>query len=321
MITVFTPTYNRSALLAKCHESLCVQEMKDFEWIIVDDGSTDDTVEKVKEWMTIATYVGGRAICGVSEKGGFAITLVRQEHGGKHRAWNLAAQCAKGELFFVLDSDDQLLPFSLQYISELYDTVRDNPEFGGVAAQKGHFDGRVFGPNSISGTEDMSFLERKYIKGKKGDKCEVYRTDIIKAFPHPEIEDEVFCPESLVWNRISTRYKLRYSERIVYLCEYLPGGLTSQATRRRMTNPVATLMTYSELTRYKIPFLSKCRAAVNFLRFKPCMSKHYSRIGSYNRKFFQVPRLGWGWYIFWPLGRLLHLRDVRKIESVYVPRT
>lgn len=321
MITVFTPTYNRASLLEICHESLCNQIMKDFEWIIVDDGSIDGTFEYVKNWLTEQNRVDNNYIYGMSKNGGFPITIIRQPHGGKHRATNLAAKHAKGELFFVLDSDDKLPSYSLKYIIDLFDEVRNDPRFGGVAAQKGHFNGTVFGPNSISCKEDMSYLQRKYVMGKKGDKCEVFKTDIIRAFPQPEIEGEDFCPESLVWNRISVFYILRYSQEIVYLCEYLPGGFTSHATLRRMCNPIATLMTYSELTRYKIPFLTKCRAAVNFLRFKPCMNKHYSRIGSNHGKSFQVPRIGWGWYILWPLGRMMHLRDLRKIESVYVSRT
>ena len=308
-ITVFTPTYNRAGLLKTCHESLCKQEMKDFEWVIVDDESTDATVETIKRWITAYKKLNDNTIKGVSIKGGFDITLVKQKHGGKHRATNLAAQIARGELFFVLDSDDYLLPHSLKHIAELYDTVKADPRFGGVAAQKGHYDGTVFGPDNIKGIEDMSYLERKYVKGKKGDKSEVFKTDIIRAFPQPDIEGEFFCPESLIWNRISTRYLLRYSEEIVYHCEYLPGGLTDYATRRRMNSPVATLMTYSELTRYHIPFLTKCRAAVNYFRFSPCVNNKKTLTGSDQGQPLKYPTIKWWWFLLWPIGRVMHWRD------------
>ncbi len=315
MITVFTPTYNRATLLEKCHESLCKQETKDFEWIIVDDESTDDTRDRVISWMISADKDKSEVIKGKSSRGDFDITLISQHHGGKHRATNKAAERARGELFVVLDSDDQLLPHALHHITKLYATIADNPLFGGVAAQKGHFDGTVFGPDNIRGIEDLSFLERKYGKGKKGDKCEVFKTEIIRAFPQPDIEGEDFCPESLVWNRISTQYKLRYSEKIVYLCEYLPGGLTANSTLRRMNNPKATLMTYSELLRYDIPFFTKCRAAINFHRFKPCLGKKRKWVGTDQGKPIQEPCIGWGWYLLWPLGIMMSWRDKKKVKS------
>ena len=311
LITVFTPTYNRASLLEGCHESLCGQVLKDFEWIVVDDESSDNTIATVEGWMDHPVAHADGTTRGRSRQGGFAIILARQRHGGKHRATNLAAQLACGELFFVLDSDDHLLPHSLQHIAELYATIKDDPRFGGVAAQKGHFDGTIFGPDNIHGITDLSYLERKYVRGKKGEKSEVFRTSIMREFPQPDIDGEFFCPESLIWNRISTRYLLRYSEKIVYHCEYLPDGLTAQATRRRMRNPVATLMTYGELTRYDIPFWTKCRAAINYHRFAPCMKDHRPS-GTDNGQPLQPPHISLRWVLLWPIGRLMHINDLLR---------
>ena len=314
LITVFTPTYNRAHLLDACHKSLCTQELKDFEWIVVDDESSDNTTVTVEGWMDHPTTHSDGTTRGISRLGGFPIILTRQPHGGKHRATNLAARIACGELFFVLDSDDHLLPFSLKHVAELYATVREDKRFGGVAAQKGHFDGTIFGPDNIHGITDMSYLERKYVRGKKGEKSEVFKTTIMRDFPQPDIEGEFFCPESLIWNRISAQFLLRYSGKIVYHCEYLPDGLTAQATRRRMRNPVATLLTYSELTRYDIPFLTKCRAAINYHRFAPCM-KSRKPSGIDNGRLLSPPHISHRWFFLWPIGRLMHLWDKIRVRS------
>ncbi|MDP5238381.1 glycosyltransferase family A protein [Uliginosibacterium sp. 31-16] len=92
LFTVFTPTYNRAAVL---YDSLCAQTCRDFEWLIVDDGSTDDTRELVARWQSEA---------------GFSIHYVWQKNGHKKTAMNRGAAEARGELFLTLDSDDACLP-------------------------------------------------------------------------------------------------------------------------------------------------------------------------------------------------------------------
>src|SRR6516164_10922801 len=97
-ITVFTPTYNRAGKLRQVFDSLCRQPGNLFEWLVVDDGSTDNTPSILEEF---------------SRNASFPVRVLRQPNGGKHRAHNAAVQAARGELTIVLDSDDELLPGAL----------------------------------------------------------------------------------------------------------------------------------------------------------------------------------------------------------------
>src|SRR5689334_13163243 len=94
-ITVFTPTFDRRDLLARVHQSLRAQTFRDFEWLIVDDGSSDGTAAAAGAWEAASD---------------FPIRYIRQPHAGKHRAYNLAIREARGRLFAVLDSDDTITP-------------------------------------------------------------------------------------------------------------------------------------------------------------------------------------------------------------------
>lgn len=125
LITVFTPTYNRAHLLPRLYESLCRQTFTDFEWVIVDDGSVDDTKGLVNKFLVDKTQH--------STLNTNTIRYFYQENGGKHRAINRGVKEAQGELFFIADSDDSLPPDALEQVARVYETVRGDESFGGCA--------------------------------------------------------------------------------------------------------------------------------------------------------------------------------------------
>ena len=281
MITVFTPTYNRAQLLPRLYKSLKSQTCQDFEWIIVDDGSTDDTEEIVKEWL-----------------GGDRIRYIKQVNGGKHRAINRGLQEARGELFFIVDSDDSLPIESIATIIKFYSQVKDNKSYGGVCGYMASHDGTVIYKGYKREILDCTSLELRYKYNVEGDMAEVFRTDVLKEIPFPEIDGERFCPEALVWNRIAQKYKLRVFNSVIYYRDYLPGGLTDKIVAIRMNSPIASVTHYKELNSYNVPIKQKIKAAINYWRFHACVAKGK-----------QVPKLPWYWFWCQPLGYLMHIRD------------
>jgi glycosyl transferase cpsO len=285
MITVLTPTYNRASLLINLYQSLIKQDFGDFEWVIVDDGSVDATTDIVDQFI---------------QKRQIVITYIKQANGGKHRALNRGVKEAKGELVLIVDSDDTLPKDSLLNINQHYVDIKDNSSIGGVCGLMAHHDGTIIGERKISSSMNLSSIEMRYKYGFVGDVCEVFKTDVLREFPFPEIENEKFCPEALVWNRIATKYKLHYFNEVIYYRDYLDDGLTSKIVRIRMNSPIASMMCYAELNQLDIPFKDKIKAAVNYWRFRLC----YSGSKSY-------PSLPGLWNAVAPLGWLMHLNDVR----------
>lgn len=287
LITVFTPTYNRAHLLAGIFECLCKQTFNDFEWLIVDDGSTDGTKELVNSEF-------------INQDSGFPVRYYRKENGGKHTAINLGVKEAKGELFLILDSDDELPADSLTIISNEYSGIKGDSNICGVCGYMAHRNGDIIGRPLIEC--EASSLEMRYKFGVKGDMCEVFRTSILRMFAFPEIDGERFCPEMLVWNRIAKDYKLRIFPKVIYYRDYLEGGLTDNIVGIRMRSPIASMMTYQELTEYaEVPAKEKVKAAINYWRFRLCMKD----------KMKDFPRLQWLLNIFAPLGGIMHQRDCR----------
>lgn len=285
MISVFTATYNRGYTLTKLFESLCNQSMKDFEWIIVDDGSTDNTEEIVSQWIN---------------SNPIRIIYYKQKNGGKHRAFNKGISLAKGNLFFNVDSDDYLLPSSLEIITEKYLTCKNIPNIGGVAGRRIYYDGKIVGNQPFNEIISNSIDIRNKYK-VTGDLVEIFELEKLKEFPFPEIENEKFCPEALIWNRFASKYKLLFFNQGIYVTEYLPDGLTAKITKIRMQSPVASMLFYSELEKYDIVWLQRLRANINFWRFS--FNGETPFINNFKRvKFFNS-------IIGLPIGFVMYLKD------------
>lgn len=303
MITVFTPAYNRAKYLPKVYESLCKQTFKDFEWVVVDDGSTDGTAELFHLNENVNDNENPSIFPSLNS---FKVRYYYQENGGKHRAINRGVQEAKGELFLILDSDDTLPPRSLELIDHYYQQIKDDASFGGVCGYMAHHDGTIIGHGNNDNVLDVNSIEMRYKYNIQGDMCEVFRTTALKEIPFPDIKGEKFVPEALVWNRIACNYRLRVFHEVVYYRDYLDGGLTDKIVKIRMTSPIASMMTYQELNSFDIPFVSKVKAAINYWRFR-CCKQHHSDNGNVNVNF---PRLPWYWNWVMPIGWMMHVRDV-----------
>lgn len=285
MITILTPTYNRGHLLGKLYQSLLKQDFEDFEWVIVDDGSSDSTTDIVERFILDKKII---------------ISYIKQSNGGKHRALNRGVIGSKGELILIVDSDDSLPKDSLSVINRYYLEIKDNPLIGGVCGLMAHHDGTIIGERNALSPMDISSIEMRYKYAFTGDVCEVFKAEVLREFPFPEIENEKFCPEALVWNRIAQKYKLHFFDHVIYYRDYLDGGLTSKIVRIRMNSPIASMMCYAELNQLDIPFKEKLKAAINYWRFRLC----YNGCNSF-------PKLEGVWDVVAPLGWLMHLNDVR----------
>ena len=293
LISILTPTYNRGKLLLPLYESLKNLTFEDFEWLIVDDGSEDDTEQYALSW--IAHNI---------ENAEFPIRYIKKSNGGKHTAINRGVREASGELILILDSDDTLPADSLATIAQYYEQCKGYKDCAGVCGLMAHHDGQLIGTGFPKDPMYESALQFRYAeKGNvTGDLLEVYKTSVMREFPFPEIENEKFCPESLVWNRIANKYKLFCFNKVIYYRDYLEGGLTSKIVKIRMNSPIASTMTYAEMLDYNISLKWKIRSAINYWRFKYCISN----------KALKAPDVKWYWRLFQIIGLLMHLKDSRK---------
>ncbi len=189
-ITVFTPTYNRGYCLERLFESLLHQTYHNFEWVIVDDGSTDCTQELIQSFQEQQIF--------------FPIIYKKTENGGKHRAINKGMQLVGGEIVFLVDSDDWLREDALESIAKMDASIPEieKHKYAGIQGLCVHTDGELVGRTFSGDYLDCTAIEcRKY--NIYGDKAEAYYTNIIKRYPFPEIEGEKFVTERLVWNKIA----------------------------------------------------------------------------------------------------------------------
>jgi glycosyltransferase involved in cell wall biosynthesis len=222
LFTIFTPTYNRAHTLHRCFDSLSAQTLRDFEWIVVDDGSTDGTEALAAGWMQSAN---------------FPMRYLRQNHGGKHIAHNLALAAARGKFFTCLDSDDALPPDSLEKLARVWDAIPESERAGfcGVDGlcrdQHGHLVGDAYPRDPL----DADMRARKYVHGPRGEKWGVVLTDIARRYPFPQVAIGKYLPEGIVWLDMAKRFKTRAVNevvRIYYIDDAEPG--VTAAIRRRL---------------------------------------------------------------------------------------
>lgn len=251
-LTIFTPTFNRAYILPILFESLRSQTVEDFEWIIVDDGSTDATERLCDDFKKIAL---------------FPIRYYKKDNGGKHRAINKGIKEAKGDLFFIVDSDDRLAPNAVEFLNSNWKEIKDDPSFCGLSGIRVNDDNSKIGSAMPRKVMDCSVTDFRFKMGVKGDMAEAWRTSLLRENPFPEIDGEKFLTEALVWNRISKDKKVRFTDEPIYICKYREDGLTTKMTKLRHENPIGCILYYSEESKLDIPFRLRLKSYINLWRF------------------------------------------------------
>lgn len=213
--TVFTATYNRAHTLPRVFDTLRSQTLRDFEWVVIDDGSVDNTAQLIGDWAKAAD---------------FPVRYFKQQNRGKHIAHNRAVREARGELFVTLDSDDALVPGALEKIYRLWNDIPEarRRSFSGLGGLCCNQHGAIVGDRFPKSPMDSDLRELHYVYKVRGEKCGVSRTDILRQYPFPEIEGTQWLPEGILGLQLAKHYKRRYVNevlRIYYVDESHDRGI------------------------------------------------------------------------------------------------
>lgn len=276
--TIFTPTYNRAYKIGDLYESLKKQTFSDFEWLVVDDGSTDNTEQKVKEFI---------------DEGVIDIRYIKKCNEGKHVAINDGAEVANGIWFFIVDSDDWLLDNALETTIKYCEQVNGNKEFAGVVGLRGNIEGNVWSTGNINkenstidptkiGDEyvDATPVEYRYKLKVAGDRAEVIKTSVLKKYKFPSFEGEKFMPERYLWNLLSADgYKFRWFNKVVYVTEYLDDGLTKNGKELAKRNCRSRACADNISSGVKqIPFMGRLKLSINYYRYGKFSGDSYAKL-------------------------------------------
>ncbi len=221
-LTVFTPAYNRAHTIGRTYESLCRQTSKDFEWLVVDDGSKDNTRELVEGWI---------------KEGKIDIRYVYQENQGMHGAHNTAYDYIETELNTCIDSDDFMPDDAVEKIVSFW-KENGSDKYAGIIGLDATEDGKVIGANFPDGLKTTT-LRRYYEElGGSGDKKMIYRTEIVKKYPkYPIFEGERYVGLAYLYNMIDADYELLVSNNVYVIVEYQLDGSSFGMWKQYWNNP------------------------------------------------------------------------------------
>lgn len=219
MLTIFTPAYNRAALLPRLYRSLLEQSCTDFEWLVVDDGSTDDTAAAVQSF---------------AEEKRIEIRYFRKENGGKHTAYNCALDKARGDWFFCVDADDFLAPDAVACIGSM---IRDHGSETGFVAYKKDIHGNLLSDAFPQNVDRCRIGDLALRYSCFGEFSLVLSRGIAVGYQFPVFPGERFIGESVVYDRIDETHQVRLLPEVLTVCEYQPDGYSSNFTKLMKQNP------------------------------------------------------------------------------------
>lgn len=239
-ITVFTPTYNRAYILENLYHSLQKQTFHDFEWLIIDDGSADNTQSLVERWLQESTP--------------FPIRYYYYENSGKPAEINRALDLAAGELFFTVDSDDLLTPDALEQIDRWEKTLPKDRSFCAFAGSDGDMNGIPTNPIFGKPWMDVTFFDRDPRSPNfiGYDRPWVFYTEIHRKYKYPSFPGEKFITEAVAWNRMANDgYKVRCFDDVIYLWEHQEDGYTNSIAKIFQQNPRGYALAQKELMEFQ----------------------------------------------------------------------
>lgn len=253
-ITIFTPTYNRAHLLGRVFDSLQCQMCKNFEWLIIDDGSKDNTS------AVISTF---------EQKADFRIRYYSQKNAGKQAAQNKAIDLAEGELFLCLDSDDVLASENtIGSILDNWNNVRNKEKCVGLISLKSDCFGKNLGSSFPKMVEFCTPVELKNKYHSGGERNFILITALMREYRYPRFEGEYFCPDSYLTDKISFEYTMAIRDCVDEICEYQADGLSNSFVKLMKDNPKGFCIANLQLLDLSDSAGAQFHAAVHYWAFK-----------------------------------------------------
>ena len=248
LITVFTATYNRGHLIQRIYQSLLRQKEFNFEWLVIDDGSQDQTEDLFNDWT--------------SRDNPFEIRYYKQENRGLIRTLNRGIELARGEYFAKIDSDDYVVDDYATNISKWVASIENSTSIYAVSGVRVTPDGIPLKGKWPDIPRELGFVDATDLERAAydldADMCEAWRTDVLRNYPFPVWNSEKFAPEQIVFNQIALDgYKIRWYPVAMSICEYQEGGLTKGARKLEIENPMGYAMMYNHKLKYNISFRQK----------------------------------------------------------------
>ena len=247
LISVITPTYNRAYILNKCYESLVKQTSQAFEWVVVDDGSSDNTEELVSSFI---------------EENKIKIKYIKQANGGKHIAHNTAVLNSQGELVVCLDSDDVLTEYAIEKAIAFWQENAQAHNTGILAKRGDMVERKPICSPLPDGVKECTMFDLTNKYGFKGDTILYFRRELLEKNLFKSFEGEKFIPETNMYIEIDKHGTMLLLDEVLYLCEYLPDGLTAKYHALLVKNPNGTADTYYKQMCMAKDFKTKLKYAV-----------------------------------------------------------
>lgn len=272
-ITIFTPTYNRAYILNRVYESLKEQTNKNFIWLIVDDGSTDNTKELVDKWI---------------KESEIKIKYIKQDNSGKHIAHNTAVKNCDTDFLLILDSDDYLSKESIEVLNVLTDKISGMKDISGIIGNR--YDTKT---NQIMGTEmpkNIQYVKAIELYEKysfKGETLRLYKTKILKENLFPKIDGEKFIYENVVFDKIDSKYKMLIDRHKLYYGQYLEDGYTLNSDLIKKQNPIGYAYALNSGIKYAITLKKKVKWTILYIVWTN-ENKIKNRFKEFSKKIFYI---------------------------------
>ena len=226
-IAIVTPTFNRVKLLERLFKSLIDQGYNNFTWVIIDDGSTDETEQYISNLES-----------------NFEIHYIKQNNGGKSRALNTAFNLSRHfDIYIIVDSDDYLLPNAIKKIENKALEYENNESVGAIFFRYQFSDGQLLTRKKTNNTDELVMTRAEYDnKYEKTDGCIVYYGKVIESYRYPEFAGEKYVGPTVLQMMMSERFKIVFTQEVVGVAEYQEEGLTRSGRLLRIKNPIGMLV-------------------------------------------------------------------------------
>lgn len=226
ILTILTPTYNRGPLLNTLFQSLKSQSVKDFQWLIIDDGSTDQTKSIVDNFYNDA----------------FKVDYCYKSNGGKCSALNYAHEYIRGDWVLIVDSDDVLLSNAVELVLKYIDKYNEYTNIGCISFERINKKGISLAKNVFKYDYVSNAIDYRTNMDASGDRAEIYKLEVLKEFPFPIFKGEKFLGEAYLHISAAYKYNTVYVNEAIYICEYLSDGLTMAGRKMRLENPIGGML-------------------------------------------------------------------------------